>query len=137
LTTALLAAPPGGIDTDILMPILSRPETRDLISGVMANLNPTGTGTMLASSGNLIGDILDWSGGAGPGLDPQVIVNAMAGPAGNPNQNVLRRTVMNVTTQITVFGFITLPPMSALLQVSGARLNASPGEINFNPGAPW
>jgi hypothetical protein len=99
MTEALLAPAPAGIDTDILVPILSHSETRELLAGVLANMSATGTRTLLVNTGNMIRGLMS-------GLNPDVIVNAIAGPVAHagtnprtgtgwaPNQNVLRNVMI-------------------------------------------
>jgi hypothetical protein len=135
MTTNLLAAPPTGIDPDILGPILSSPTTRDFLGPFLANMSPTGTRTLLTSSGNFIGNLLNRNTG---GLQPSVIIAAIAGPTNagqinprtgtpyNPSQNILRRTWMYGATEI-IFGW-TLPAMGGWVQIQDARQNASPGQ---------
>jgi hypothetical protein len=146
LTQALFdpgTAPGGqhyGIDPDILMPLLATPQVKNFLGPFMANMSPTGTRTLLTSSGNFIGNLLNRASG---GLNPNVLVEAIAGPKNSgvinprtgtgfsPSQNILRRTWMYGCTQI-VFGW-TLPAMEGWVQMADARLNASPG----TPVGPW
>jgi hypothetical protein len=142
MVSSMLAAPPQGIDPDILTPILNAPETRDFVSGLMADLDAGSTSTMLQNSDQFLFNLLNWDSGSGGGLDPQVLVNAMAGPsnagtnpvtgtAWDPSQNVLRKVWMRASVEI-VFGWV-LPPMEAFVQIEDGRMNTTPG----TPNDPW
>jgi hypothetical protein len=134
LTTALLAAPPAGINPDILTPLLATPQVRNFLGLFLGSMSPSGTKTLLANSGNFIGNLLNRTAG---GINPDVIVNAIAGPnhagtnpttgtAWNPNQNVLRKVWMYGATKI-IFGW-ELPAMGGWVQIVDARRNTTPGQ---------
>ena len=139
MTVNLLAAPPTGIDPAILGPILASPTTKDFLGPFLANMSATGTRTLLMSSGNFIGNLLNRNTS---GISASTLVQAIAGPtnaginprtgtAWNPSQNIMRRTWMYGATEI-MFGW-TLPAMGGWVQIQDARVNNSAGQ----PLDPW
>jgi len=98
--------------------------------GTSAMLQASGKDPTDPTSHDFLGELLNRNQG---GLQPETIVAAMAGPASDPSQSVLRKTWILGATEI-ILGW-TLPPIEAFIQVTDAKVNKTHG-VGI-PEDPW
>jgi hypothetical protein len=126
MTIAMLAAPPVGINPAPLMQILDDPRITAFVGSLMGHMDAGGTKDMVkelvnpngghAGQYHMISNLLK-------NIQPQVIANAIAGPAGAENTNVLRRMEMYGITVIQLSG-MNLSNMEGWTQFVDAHVSS-------------